>query len=191
MLLHEYGHVLGIDHSADNHDYMATTLTPGVRRLPSPDELALMAELVVGLKADLQMGASAGTSTPDNSPLPFPWLPLDSTLGLAFLGRLRSRLSGLASNDAVVGLRGEPLTQPTTTANPQYDVVANATLLNGNLDAATGWLTQGSVQFANGTAVLNEVSNSQTRLSQVFMVGRKVMHELSLPELHLGRHHTR
>ncbi len=68
VLLHEYGHVLGIDHSADNHDYMATTLTPGVRRLPSPDELALMAELVVGLKADLQMAASAGTSnTPDPS----------------------------------------------------------------------------------------------------------------------------
>lgn len=37
---------LGIDNSADNHDYMATTLTPGVRRLPSADELALMADLV-------------------------------------------------------------------------------------------------------------------------------------------------
>jgi len=35
VLLHEYGHALGIEHSADNHDYMATTLTPGVRRLPS------------------------------------------------------------------------------------------------------------------------------------------------------------
>jgi len=30
VLLHEYGHALGIDHSAANHDYMATTLTPGV-----------------------------------------------------------------------------------------------------------------------------------------------------------------
>jgi len=35
VLLHEYGHALGIDHSADNHDYMATTLTAGVRRMPS------------------------------------------------------------------------------------------------------------------------------------------------------------
>ena len=170
VLLHEYGHVLGIDHSADNHDYMATTLTPGVRRLPSPDELALMADLVVGLKADLQMAASDGISTSntsDNSPLPFPWLPLDSTLGLAFLGRLRSRLSGLAADNAAL----TPTLSQGEREVVQYDVVANATLVNGNLDAATGWLSQGSVAFANGTAVLNEVSNSQTRLSQVFMVG--------------------
>jgi hypothetical protein len=45
VLLHEYGHALGIDHSADNHDYMATTLTPGVRRMPSVEELALMQSL--------------------------------------------------------------------------------------------------------------------------------------------------
>jgi hypothetical protein len=42
VLLHEYGHALGIEHSADNHDYMSTTLTPGVRRMPSAEELALM-----------------------------------------------------------------------------------------------------------------------------------------------------
>jgi len=46
VLLHEYGHALGIEHSADNHDYMATTLTPGVRRLPSAEELTLMQQLV-------------------------------------------------------------------------------------------------------------------------------------------------
>jgi VCBS repeat-containing protein len=165
VLLHEYGHVLGIDHSADNHDYMATTLTPGVRRMPSSDELALMAKLVGELKHELV--ASTDTGAPDNSPLPFPWLPLDSTLGIAFLGRLRSRLSGQAADNAALTLalsqRGREVVQ--------YAVAANATLENGSLDLPQGWLTQGSVEFTNGAAVLNEVSNSQTRLSQVFMVG--------------------
>ncbi|MDR0716137.1 MAG: matrixin family metalloprotease [Azoarcus sp.] len=32
VLLHEYGHVLGLEHSADQHDAMAATLQPGVRR---------------------------------------------------------------------------------------------------------------------------------------------------------------
>ena len=132
VLLHEYGHVLGINHSANGHDLMATTLTPGMRRMPTTDELALMAELVVGLKADLQASSAANsvtTNTSDNSPLPFPWLPLDSTLGLAFLGRLRSRLSGLAADNAALTLALSQREREVV----QYDVVANATLLNGSL----------------------------------------------------------
>lgn len=53
VLLHEYGHALGIDHSADGHDYMATTLTPGVRRMPSAEELALMQQLIAQAKGDV------------------------------------------------------------------------------------------------------------------------------------------
>ena len=39
VLLHEYGHALGLEHSADARDFMATTLQPGERRLPSSEEL--------------------------------------------------------------------------------------------------------------------------------------------------------
>ncbi len=81
--------------------------------------------------------------------------------------RVVCRLSGLAADNAAL----TPALSQREREIVQYDVVANATLVNGNLDAAQGWLSQGNVQFANGTAVLNEVSNSQTRLSQVFMVG--------------------
>jgi hypothetical protein len=34
VLLHEYGHVLGLEHEADSHDIMSSVLLPGVRRLP-------------------------------------------------------------------------------------------------------------------------------------------------------------
>lgn len=42
VLLHEYGHALGIEHSSDSADYMAASLQPGERRLPSRDELSLI-----------------------------------------------------------------------------------------------------------------------------------------------------
>ncbi|WP_257736858.1 matrixin family metalloprotease [Halothiobacillus diazotrophicus] len=45
VLLHEYGHALGLEHSADPNDFMGATLQPGVRRLPSAQELALLTQL--------------------------------------------------------------------------------------------------------------------------------------------------
>jgi Matrixin len=38
VLLHEYGHVLGLDHSADAHALMGEALKPGVRHLPSASD---------------------------------------------------------------------------------------------------------------------------------------------------------
>jgi hypothetical protein len=43
----------------------------------------------------------------------------------------------------------------------QYLVVANPTLLNGNLDLPQGWLTEGTVDFTNGAAILRETLSQQ------------------------------
>ena len=52
VLLHEYGHALGLEHSGNGADFMAASLQPGVRKLPSSEELALMGQLVAQMKAE-------------------------------------------------------------------------------------------------------------------------------------------
>lgn len=106
---------------------MDTTLTAGVRRLSSADEMALMYNLIAQAKDDL-----ASSNTQDNAHAPFPTLSLGGSLSIA----------------------------------PDY-----ATLTNGNLNSANGRSTRGSVNIANEAATPNEISTSQTCLSQVFMLG--------------------
>jgi hypothetical protein len=77
VLLHEYGHALGLDHSANPNDFMAPNLQPGERRLPSSAELAQLSRLSNSL-----------SSVP--SPLPSdPALPVGTALSALLIGRLR------------------------------------------------------------------------------------------------------
>lgn len=69
VLLHEYGHVLGLEHSGDSSDFMAAALQPGERRLPTEAELAWMAERIAELKAERD-GNTDGPFVPSSPNLP-------------------------------------------------------------------------------------------------------------------------
>ncbi|EXI65626.1 MAG: rhombotarget A [Candidatus Accumulibacter adjunctus] len=148
VLLHEQGHALGLEHSADPHHFMAATLSPGIRRtISAADQLAL-----------LQL---AGYLPPPDSPSDaysaFSWgVPLPFT-----------RVTGLA-HDARPGLAtaSEPAAD-----RPQLHIAANPRLENPAFSDGRGWSTAGDVRFGDGAATLLESPDSQTRLNQIFVLG--------------------
>ncbi|MDS4060265.1 MAG: tandem-95 repeat protein [Candidatus Contendobacter sp.] len=148
VLLHEYGHAQGLDHSVDAHDLMATTLLPGIRRLPTDREWEALRGLL----------ASAGVASVPYDPSHPPGAPLPVSHSLA--GPLRSarqRPTGVSPADPA-GLT-------------QFDTAANPTLTNPNFAHATAWTTTGAVTFTPGAATLKETPTTQTRLSQTFVLG--------------------
>ena len=101
VLLHEYGHALGLEHSGNGADFMAASLQPGVRKLPSAAELTLMSQLVAELKGAngeaLTLALSQGEREQDN---PFAPSPL-SALGLLPFGLMRRNVGKGSANAAL------------------------------------------------------------------------------------------
>jgi hypothetical protein len=181
VLLHEYGHALGLEHTADSGDFMASTLQPGQRRLPSSQEMALMSQLVAQIKADMQTADAGGTITPASdsavtlsgalSSIPAdpqlpPGTPVPSGVGLAALLAARQRREGLA-----LALQASKQQTTPQAPSPQMQLAANLTLTNPQFSGSQGWEHTGDVSMANGMATLHETASSQTRLNQAFVVG--------------------
>lgn len=98
VLLHEYGHALGIAHSSDAHDYMATTLTPGMRRLPSSSDMQLMAQLAAEAREAIMAGQGYTLTVANNTDAPLP-SPL--------MEQLSGRLNPQAGKSPLIPLAGE------------------------------------------------------------------------------------
>jgi len=150
VLLHEYGHVAGLGHTVDSHDLMASTLLPGIRRLPSSVELTALRGLTFSADA---APVPYDPNTPPGAPL-----PLSRSLGSLRAGRLRpSDTTALKTGNS--------------SATIQFDTVANPALANPAFTGGVGWSVTGDVYFDQGTATLRESAATQTRLNQAFVVG--------------------
>jgi hypothetical protein len=153
VLLHEYGHVLGLDHSVDPGDAMAPVLQPGVRHLLSPQDLALLHGLYLPDTETAEFGQQ-----PKRPPVPVPGGP-----GMPFLPSLAAFLWKRREQIA----KGETA-EPLPAVQNNFTTAANATLENGNFASGQWWSTTGAATFANLGATLTESETAQTSLRQIF-----------------------
>jgi hypothetical protein len=162
VLLHEYGHALGLDHSANPNDFMAPNLQPGERRLPSAAELAMMSQLA----AQLNLGSTATAVASSTAPAPTspaaPVLPIGTALSALLIGRLRRTDYGSLS----------PVITSAQIPAPQFELAINSTLTNNNFaGGTTDWNVQGNVTTnTTGTAMLTNSTSADAQLAQAFNI---------------------
>lgn len=192
VLLHEYGHALGLAHSGAAGDFMNAALQSGQRRMPTAQQLQQMSDLVAQLRADFEPAsapgsASASASNQNSAPAQpaLPGMPGDpdhpgyplSLLGLLPLGLMRRsdgsmvRLIPYANPDSTpssavaqsVSVRAQDyMTAP-------YPHLTRGSFQNGLVD----WEQAGAVSQQGGQSVtLGEApgSTGQTRLAQAFVL---------------------
>ena len=173
VLLHEYGHALGLEHSGEAGDFMNASLQPGMRKLPSADELALMGRLVAQLKAEQGADALAtdtAAHAPAETPEPFnpfgPNSPLQA-LSLLPIGFIRRGDKTSSSASALAGTAATPAKTHT-----DYLTAINPTLANGNFSqTSSGGLISQWETTGNVTASVQTVSGAVTsQLGQITLV---------------------
>ncbi|QNM98753.1 tandem-95 repeat protein [Chitinimonas koreensis] len=120
VLIHEFGHVLGLEHGEGDDASMSERIEPGLRRLPDPADVAALR--AHGPYFD-RVGAIVVTAAPSAASV--------------------SQVPATAI----------------AAANPQF------------IDDLLAWATEGKVVADHRSATLVEVGNSQTRLTQSFIVG--------------------
>ncbi len=150
VLLHEYGHALGLEHSSDTHDFMAASLQPGERRLPNADEMALMARLVGELRT-----AESGQEQPGQPSAPAQPDPVMPTGNRSAGGQRLAR---------------RPSTPGTSSGNFEGAVNPNLNNRDFGSNGTTGWVAEGDIAVGTNAVTLGESATGQTHLAQGFMV---------------------
>jgi VCBS repeat-containing protein len=180
VLLHEFGHALGMEHSADAADFMGASLRTGERRLPTATELTLMNALMAQLKDGFGAAAVTDYEIAGNATLENGGLAGDGTsvagwdvagntaahAGVVTLGESAASNAEL-SQRFVVGaddrylaftVAGTDLQDDGTGPRDAFEVA----LLNG----ATGASEAGSIGLANGDALLNIQAGGEQHMAQ-------------------------
>jgi len=181
VLLHEYGHVLGLTHSEAAHTLMSDSLEAGERHTVSMAEMeAIYDHLDIALPSD------------PNSPFnPLPW----STSLLFGFTRLRRDPTGDVQGSTSAAGGGTPgaangIVLPPPPSDPnatsvtpapiyslsaQYQEALHTGLYNGDFalfeptDAFYGWDTRGQVSLSDGLADLTEDPRAYSGLTQTFI----------------------